>query len=349
MGNTGNEKEPVIPVSNIEVDSGMYYQVGDDDEDQSSGNSQSECVSLTSSITDYPFEHGRRYHKYAEGQYFLPNDETEQDRLDMHHHIFLKLLYGKLTLAPLDQYPPRRVLDVGCGTGIWALDMAELYPEAEIVGIDLSPIQPNLVLPNCRFEIDDAELEWTYPPNHFDFIHSRMLSSSIRDWVHYMGQIYKHLTPGGHVEIIEHALELGCDDNSYPADCPLSIYMITWKKALDIMGLANMPVKAKEYLEGAGFIDITEEIRHMPVGPWPKDPHLKEIGHWALVNTETSFEAYGLALFTRVLGMSAESARELCLGAQRDCGNRHIHVYLSNFFYLARKPYDINVDHPGGM
>jgi hypothetical protein len=141
--------------------------------------------------------------------------------------------------------------------------------------------------------------------------------------------LYRHLTPGGHVEIIEHALELSCDDNSFPADCPLSIYMITWKKALDIMGLANMPVKAKEYLEDAGFIEITEEIRHMPVGPWPKDPHLKEIGHWALVNSETSFEAYGLALFTRVLGMSAESARELCLGAQRDCGNRHIHVYLS--------------------
>jgi ubiquinone/menaquinone biosynthesis C-methylase UbiE len=43
----------------------------------------------------------------------------------MHHHIFLKMLDGKLTLAPLDQNPPKRVLDVGTGTGIWALDFAE--------------------------------------------------------------------------------------------------------------------------------------------------------------------------------------------------------------------------------
>lgn len=43
----------------------------------------------------------------------------------MHHQIFLRLMNGKLTFAPLDRFPPKRVLDVGTGTGIWALDMAE--------------------------------------------------------------------------------------------------------------------------------------------------------------------------------------------------------------------------------
>jgi len=27
-----------------------------------------------------------------------------------------------------------------------------------------SPIQPRWVPPNCRFEVDDTELEWTYRP-----------------------------------------------------------------------------------------------------------------------------------------------------------------------------------------
>lgn len=67
----------------------------------------------------------------------------------------------------------------------------------------------------------------------------------------------------------------------------------------------------------------------MPSGPWPKDQKMKEIGYWVLVNTETSFEAYGLALFTRILGMSGEEARDLCTHAHRDCNNKHIHVYVT--------------------
>ena len=53
----------------------------------------------------------------------MPNDETEQNRLDLYHHIFLLLLGGKLYTAPLDC--PQVVLDVGTGTGLWAIDFAE--------------------------------------------------------------------------------------------------------------------------------------------------------------------------------------------------------------------------------
>jgi len=97
----------------------------------------------------------------------------------------------------------------------------------------------------------------------------------------------------------------------------------------------------------------------MPWGPWPKDPRMKEIGYWALLNSEYSFEAYGLALFTRVLGMTGEEARELCARAQRDLKNKHIHVYNpkyasssprgillkswnangSSYFVVGRKPF----------
>ena len=53
----------------------------------------------------------------------MPNDENEQARLDLYHHMFLQLLGGKLYSAPLDN--PQRVLDVGTGTGIWAMEFAE--------------------------------------------------------------------------------------------------------------------------------------------------------------------------------------------------------------------------------
>lgn len=54
-----------------------------------------------------------------------PNDETEQDRMDLMHHIYRLLLGGTLCRAPIPDNV-QRVLDLGTGTGIWAMDFAEL-------------------------------------------------------------------------------------------------------------------------------------------------------------------------------------------------------------------------------
>lgn len=57
------------------------------------------------------------------------------DSLDMHHEIMLLLLDGKLHLAPIEN--PQRILDIGTGTGIWAIDAADKYPMAKVIGTDL--------------------------------------------------------------------------------------------------------------------------------------------------------------------------------------------------------------------
>ena len=81
-------------------------------------------------------ENGRRYHAYfGTDKNLMPTDEVEQDRLDVHHQVFLGLLDGALHLAPIDE--PARVLDVGTGTGIWAIDAADKWPTADVVGTDL--------------------------------------------------------------------------------------------------------------------------------------------------------------------------------------------------------------------
>lgn len=61
------------------------------------------------------------------------------------------MLDGKLHLAPLEN--PQRILDVGTGTGVWAIDIADTFPAAEVIGVDIAPIQPNYVVRNVRFEI----------------------------------------------------------------------------------------------------------------------------------------------------------------------------------------------------
>jgi hypothetical protein len=85
--------------------------------------------SVRSGIYQYVEENGRRYHKYKEGKYYFPNDEDEQDRLDLQHQLFLPTLDGKLNLAPIEKVSGgiHTVLDIGTGTGIWAIDFVPTF------------------------------------------------------------------------------------------------------------------------------------------------------------------------------------------------------------------------------
>lgn len=94
------------------------------------------------------------------------------------------------------------MLDVGTGTGIWAVDFADEHPESEVIGVDLSPIQPQFVPPNLTFEIDDLEELWTFS-KPFDFIMARMTVQFFADPSRYCRQAFEHLSPGGWIECID--------------------------------------------------------------------------------------------------------------------------------------------------
>jgi hypothetical protein len=99
-------------------------------------------VSLTESMTDFPMENGRRYHRYHAGcmlpvlsshaglviltdlAYRYPCDEDELDRMDMLHAMVKLVCEGSLHLSPLNN--PQRILDVGAGSGIWAMEMGTI-------------------------------------------------------------------------------------------------------------------------------------------------------------------------------------------------------------------------------
>jgi hypothetical protein len=142
----------------------------------------SSCESLKSDFEKYPEENGRTYHSYNAGRYMFPNDEPEKDRLDLQNHLFSLTFGGKLCVSPVTQTNTIHcVLDVGTGTGIWAIDFAVEHPGAKVIGVDLSPIQPKFVPPNLCFEIADLEDSWTFHEK-FDFIYCRMMTASIRNW-----------------------------------------------------------------------------------------------------------------------------------------------------------------------
>ncbi|KAL2374449.1 hypothetical protein RJZ57_001072, partial [Blastomyces gilchristii] len=52
-----------------------------------------------------------------------PNDKREQDRMDLLHFIYRHVLDRRLYCAPIKRNPGR-VLDLGTGTGSWAVEFA---------------------------------------------------------------------------------------------------------------------------------------------------------------------------------------------------------------------------------
>ncbi|KAL1847596.1 ATPase [Paecilomyces lecythidis] len=218
-------------------------------------------TSISSSVFHYKYENGRRYHAYREGAYLLPNDDIEQNRLDLGHHIFRLVLGGYLYRAPITQ-TPQRVLDFGTGTGIWAIDMADEFPSALIIGTDLSPIQPTWVPPNCRFYVDDVESDWTFPPDQkFDFIHGRGMAGGIGNWSRLYQQAYEHLAPGGWIEMQEYESEAHSDDGTLET----TRFIRNWQNMINEASTKagknfNEAPSQKQRLIDAGFVDVRDDI-----------------------------------------------------------------------------------------
>lgn len=289
------------------------------------------------SVQNYNFENGRRYHAFREGSYLMPNDEREQDRLDFAHEIFRLLLRNGLTRAPMDP-PPRRVLDLGTGTGAWAIDFASEYPDSEVIGVDLSPIQPRYAPPNCSFFVDDIESPWLFGPP-FDFIHSRGLVGSIEDWDTLLGQIYDNLVDGGLVEFQEYELKYGADDDTLSRTPAISLWQ---DKLIEAHESINRPVNIartiRQRLQDRGFVDLHEEVAKVPVGPWPKNNRQKQIGILMLQHSFDALEALTLAPFSRVLRWSRDEMHDLMDRVRLELANGSNHLYVTVHYVWGRKP-----------
>jgi Methyltransferase domain len=333
---------------------------------------QSSTVSLNSELYDHVEENGRSYHRYKQGKYVLPNDETERNRLDLQHHLFLLTLHGELHLAPLKP-GIHNVLDIATGTGIWAIEFAAKYPSANVIGTDLSPIQPLFVPPNCHFEVDDAEDDWVYSHN-FDYIHGRLLISCFRSFPPIVRKAYTSLQPGGWFEL-QDTLPLTCLDDSWNGTDVKRWVDLTLEGAARLGMDWHKVGKYKMWLEEAGFIDVQEVQLAWPSNTWARNKHHKLLGIWtnqyasilsipliisflssrlksqSLIpenpkrpanptnrNLMEGLHAVSVAVLTRGLGMTAQEVELLLVGVRKDICNRNIHCYAPIRVIYGRKP-----------
>jgi hypothetical protein len=82
-----------------------------------------------------------------------------------------------------------------------------------------------------------------------------------------------------------------------------------------------------ELLQGAGFAVMDNTKLKLPLGSWPADKKFKELGLWWGVVARTGFEAYGLALLTRALGMEVDEVKKLTGQCEAEVMGRKVHAY----------------------
>ena len=239
------------------------------DEGYAESTNTSYLTSLASDIRKGVIENGRTYASYGKNIQGMPIDEQEQDRNDLQHAKFMLLLGARLHLAPISD-EPQKILDLGTGSGIWSIDMADRFPSATVTGVDIAPTMPNWVPPNVHFEIEDVEEPWLFRKESFDFIFGRELLMAIHDWPRLIQQAYDHLKPGGYLELEMTFPHPYCQDGSL--DLETSAYAESCRLLFECGRKLGAPWEAsmewKEQFTAVGFEEVTETILPIPIGRW---------------------------------------------------------------------------------
>ncbi|GAB1319474.1 hypothetical protein MFIFM68171_09684 [Madurella fahalii] len=291
---------------------------------------------------DVYIENGRWYGTYRKGKYMFPVDETELERLDVFHKIFQVARKDVLHSAPLYNQEAPQILDLGCGTGIWGIDLADKYPSGSCMGLDLNYVQPEFIPANIRFIQQDIEVPWQHlKPGTWDLIYIRMLNGSIANWPRLYTEANRHLRPSyGYIEQVEIDWNPRSDDGSLQRDS----YIVQWaNELLDAMDSFGRPLRmdsnlTKQRLAEAGFVDIKEEVIKMAVNGWPTDAHSRDIGRWFNLGLSLSYQPLSLAPLSRGRNKAPAEIYELIEKIKAEVHSVSLHAYCTLHIFTARKP-----------
>ncbi|KAI9745911.1 MAG: hypothetical protein M1818_000592 [Claussenomyces sp. TS43310] len=207
---------------------------------------------------------------------------------------------------------PQKVLDIGTGSGHWAIGFAEKYSSAEVIGVDICPPELERMPANMRVVMDNINEMWTYKPETFDLIHVRDLSGSIYDWQEFYKCAYRCLKPGSWINQVEVSTTFKSLVNPITSDHVLS----QWSSALIEAGeRAGKTVKiaelARQYIENAGFSKVEDIVFPVPVGAWAAGERQKEIGRLNLAQLTKDLEGLALRPLTKAMKCCYTEVQEI--------------------------------------
>ncbi len=248
------------------------------------------------------------------------------------------------------------MLDLGTGTGIWAIDFARRNPTSQVIGVDISVLQPEFVSKNLQFQIDDVEEEWTWRQD-FDLIHCRMLDGCFKDMKSIFRKAFKYVTrhisncstdavyynrqlrPGGYFEVGDVLYIPQCDDGTLLPNSPIRQWGHLLAEAANNMGRPiNLASQYRDMLIDVGFEDVCKKSVTWPTNPWARQHQYRRLGAWTQLTLCSELEALSMALFTHGLGWKRREILALCGRVRKEMENPEIHAYFCFVTCYGRKP-----------
>lgn len=185
------------------------------------------------------------------------------------------------------------------------------------------------VPPNVKFEIDDAEADWTWPLDHFNLVHMRTMTGCIRNWDKLFRQAYAHTKPGGYIEL----QEMDYFGVIQPTSRNPGTSFHTWcteqgKAAMKVgVNLRTSVEFMKESLEKVGFVDVTVREFKLPIGPWPKQKRLRDAGLLQLSAMLEGIEGLSLRLLKFYDGWTLDELKVLLAKVRTELKDPGCHAY----------------------
>lgn len=131
---------------------------------------------------------------------------------DIWDNMFFSTCCRGLTMHQFDK-PPTNVLDLGCGSGFWAIQAAKQWTSSSIVGYDCRNLQPNLFAFKQHGDIAQR-VRWVhgnlleglpFPSFHFDFVRVVGIGLGVPEdeWQYVLEDIARVMKSGAIIEVIE--------------------------------------------------------------------------------------------------------------------------------------------------
>ncbi|KAH7418780.1 S-adenosyl-L-methionine-dependent methyltransferase, partial [Cadophora sp. MPI-SDFR-AT-0126] len=228
------------------------------------------------------------------------------------HEVWTRADNGRLYRAPISS--DANILDLGTGSGEWANELADNNGSCKVLGIDICPMQPNLVNPRVQFMLENFDSpEYEEPQRRYDYIHARDLAGSVTDWPELLGKAFRATRPGGWVEI-------GQVDINPETNGELDPNLGWWveniihagersKKSFDICG------RLEGWVKGAGFVNVKKIIIPVQVGCIPDD--MDQLGKLNQERFLKELDGHSYRPLIGTLGMNANRVQAALVGVRQ--------------------------------